>query len=59
MRDAGRTGSVVTLVCDGGERYGNTYYDDAWLSAQGLDVAPYLATLDAFLETGAWTEPTR
>ncbi len=57
MRTAGTPGSVVTLVCDGGERYAGTYYDDGWLAAQGLDVAPYAATLQGFYETGAWSEP--
>ncbi|MGH3413792.1 MAG: PLP-dependent cysteine synthase family protein [Marmoricola sp.] len=57
MRDRGETGSVVTLLCDGGERYGHTYYDDEWLAGQGLDVSPYLATLEKFRETGEWVEP--
>ena len=39
-------GSVVTLLCDGGERYVDTYYDDAWLAAQGIDIAPYTGTLE-------------
>jgi cysteine synthase len=49
MRERGETGSVVTLICDGGERYAQTYYDDRWLEQQGLDVAPYLARLEGFL----------
>ena len=57
MRSAGRAGSVVTLLCDGGERYAHTYYSDAWLAEQGIDVAPYLATLEKFAETGVWVEP--
>jgi cysteine synthase A len=57
MRSAGQAGSVVTLLCDGGERYASTYYDDGWLSAQGLDITPYSRTLDTFYETGTWTEP--
>ncbi|WP_235737436.1 PLP-dependent cysteine synthase family protein [Nocardioides alcanivorans] len=40
MRARGETGSVVTLICDGGERYAQTYYDDAWLASQGLDPTP-------------------
>ena len=28
-------GSVVTLICDAGERYGGTYYGDEWLAAAG------------------------
>ena len=57
MRAAGATGSIVTLLCDGGERYADTYYDDAWLAAQGIDITPYLRTLEAFATTGHWTEP--
>ncbi|WP_110207871.1 PLP-dependent cysteine synthase family protein [Nocardioides daejeonensis] len=52
MRGRGETGSVVTLICDGGERYAHTYYDEAWLAAQGLDPSPYLAMLDRFLASG-------
>ena len=33
MARAGRTGSIVTLLCDGGERYTGTYYDDDWVRA--------------------------
>jgi cysteine synthase len=57
MRAAGEVGSVVTLLCDGGERYAGTYYDDSWLAAQGIDIAPYLATLEKFAESGDWAEP--
>ena len=39
----GARGSIVTLLCDGGERYRNTYKSDAWLAEQGLDLAPYSA----------------
>jgi cysteine synthase A len=54
MLAAGQTGSVVTLICDGGERYANTYYDDAWVASQGLDLAPHLAVMEEFLATGRW-----
>lgn len=36
MAAAGETGSVVTLLCDGGERYAATYYDNAWLAQKEL-----------------------
>ncbi|MCC9609624.1 PLP-dependent cysteine synthase family protein [Blastopirellula sp. JC732] len=52
MIEQGETGSVVTLICDGGERYLTTYYDDAWIASQGLDPAPYEAWLRSFLDTG-------
>ncbi|WP_084960113.1 PLP-dependent cysteine synthase family protein [Thermoactinospora rubra] len=49
MRAAGEKGSVVTLICDGAERYRGTYCDDSWVAAQGLDLAPHLEDLRAFL----------
>ncbi|WP_240809701.1 PLP-dependent cysteine synthase family protein [Actinomadura sp. WMMA1423] len=55
MRARGERGSVVTLICDGGERYAGTYGSDAWLEERGLDIAPYRAALDAFLKTGTMT----
>ena len=54
MRARGERGSVVTLICDGGERYAGTYYSDAWVADQGLDLAPYREVLAAFLERGAF-----
>ncbi len=41
MQRQGLAGSVASLICDGGERYIDTCYDDAWLAARGLDVAPH------------------
>jgi cysteine synthase A len=52
---AGRTGSIVTLLCDGGERYAHTYYSDDWIAGQGLDLAPHTATLERFAATGVWS----
>ncbi|MBR0691199.1 PLP-dependent cysteine synthase family protein [Bradyrhizobium manausense] len=52
MRNAGATGSLVTLICDSGERYRQSYYEPQWLAARGLDPAPYETELMAFLETG-------
>jgi cysteine synthase A len=52
LRAAGQQGSVVTLLCDGGERYLHTYYDDGWLAARGIDLAPWAARLDRFTTTG-------
>jgi cysteine synthase A len=52
MKAAGETGPVVTLICDGGERYGGTYYSDEWLAAEHLDIAPALARLRRTASTG-------
>lgn len=50
MRDAGQPGSIVTLICDGGDRYASTYWDDDWVAAQGWDLAPHLARLEQLLQ---------
>ncbi|THV43215.1 PLP-dependent cysteine synthase family protein [Glycomyces buryatensis] len=39
MREKGETGSVVTLLCDSGERYAATYFDDDWIASEGIDLA--------------------
>jgi cysteine synthase A len=54
MLAAGEQGSVVTLICDPGDRYLDKYYSDAWLADQGIDIAPYAATVKTFLATGEW-----
>ena len=54
MLSRGEKGSVVTLICDGGDRYAGTYYNDEWVRAEGLDLEPYTAALETFLERGAF-----
>ncbi|MCP2277625.1 PLP-dependent cysteine synthase family protein [Nocardia amikacinitolerans] len=54
MLAAGRSGSVVTLLCDGGDRYAGTYFDDEWVAAQGMSLAEPTAVLDEFHATGIW-----
>ncbi|PQZ85670.1 PLP-dependent cysteine synthase family protein [Arthrobacter sp. MYb222] len=55
MLERGEQGSVVTLICDSGERYANTYYNEQWVAEQGLDLEPYAAQLERFIQTGAWS----
>ena len=47
--------SLVTLICDAGDRYLDTYYDDAWLAQRGFDIAPWVERLERFLEGGPLT----
>ncbi len=56
MVAARRPGSVVTLLCDQGERYCSTYFDDAWLAAHDLDIDGPLAELRRFWDDGRWQE---
>ena len=55
MAAAGEAGSIVTLLCDDGVRYLDTYFSDAWVAAQGWDLAPYLAVLARAWDDGVWT----
>jgi cysteine synthase len=56
MLSRGERGSIVTLICDGGDRYTGTYYSDAWVADQGLELASYTEALETFLECGAFPE---
>jgi len=45
MRSEGRHGSIVTLLCDSGERYLETYYDPQWVAANLGDIEPWRAQI--------------
>ncbi len=50
MRDEGRTGSIVTLLCDSGERYLETYYNAEWVRANIGDIEPWKAQITQLLK---------
>jgi len=52
MTAAGESGSVVSLLCDSGERYRSTYFNDAWLAEHGLETAAREAEIERFFEAG-------
>ncbi len=52
MVEAGESGSIVAILCDGGERYATTYYDDAWLKAQGYELDGLIGQVAASVERG-------
>ena len=54
LRDALQAGSIVTLLCDDGERYRHSYYNDAWLQSQGLDCGAESDALDLLMDGGEW-----
>ncbi len=58
MVAAGASGSVVSLICDSGERYADTYYDDAWLERHGLQPGKYAAMLAEFEQSCSWPDAT-
>ena len=47
MRARGERGSIVSLLCDRGERYEQTLFDEGWLRVRGIDPAPALARLQS------------
>lgn len=52
LKSQDQEGSIVSMICDGGERYLDTYYNDAWLESKGFDIAPHLKKLEDFYESG-------
>jgi cysteine synthase len=54
MLEAGRSGSVVTLLADSGDRYADTYFCDEWLTSQGLDPSESASVLVEFERSGRW-----
>ncbi len=44
--------SIVSMICDSGDRYLDTYYNDRWLTDNGFDIAPYCEQLNKFYDTG-------
>lgn len=59
LQAAGQRGSIVTLLCDGGERYARTYFDDDWLREQGIDLTPHCAELADLLDQPGERPPPR
>ena len=51
MQQANQCGSIVTLICDSGERYLDTYYNPEWLQSNNIDTTVYNQKL-AELESG-------
>ncbi|MFV8319162.1 PLP-dependent cysteine synthase family protein [Mycobacterium sp. 23] len=54
MVAAGHRGSVVTLLADSGDRYADTYFDDEWVAAQGLDPSHAARALVEFERSCRW-----
>ena len=58
MHEAGEQGSIATILCDGGSRYGHSYYNDTWIAERGLAIGPAVEAIAACAERGAplpWT----
>ena len=51
MRERDDAGSIVSLLCDRGDRYDETLFDREWLGGQGVDPEPALEALRARIAT--------
>lgn len=52
MKRKGETGSIVTLICDSGERYLDTYYNPQWIADNIGCFDHFKQKLETFNETG-------
>ena len=48
MRAKGENGSIVAILCDGGERYLHSYYNDTWLAANGFQIGTQVEEIRDF-----------
>ena len=53
MRERGEHGSIVSLLCDRGERYEQTLFAPAWLAEHGIDPRPTMQALRCCLQDGS------
>ena len=53
MQALGEQGSIVTLLCDSGERYRHSYFDPDWCATTGLACDAEEKALSAWLQGGA------
>lgn len=54
MRQRGETGSIVTLLCDRGERYRETLFDLDWLALHNIELTQWRNVLKGAIEKGRW-----
>ena len=57
MQVRGEKGSVVFLACDSGDRYLDTYYSDAWLLENDLDIEADIGRIRSVCRRGVGEAP--
>jgi len=50
MQENNEQGSIVTLLCDSGERYLDTYYNEQWVKDNISSIKDYKSQLNVFIE---------
>jgi len=54
LKSKGLGGSIVTLLCDEGQRYLHSYFDDDWLRQHGLECGAQSDAVDVLMNSGEW-----
>lgn len=57
MHRKGEQGAIVTIICDDGKRYRDSYYDAQWLKSKELNQDRWRSALETFWNSGKWNEP--
>jgi cysteine synthase len=52
MHERNESGSVVSIICDGGERYADTYFNASWRQEHYPNHLQILDDLNSFIRTG-------
>ena len=59
LKAKGLGGSIVTLLCDDGQRYRHSYFDDDWLRDNDLECGAQSDAIDALFGSGEWPADLR
>ncbi|AFC84881.1 PLP-dependent cysteine synthase family protein [Frateuria aurantia] len=56
MKQAGLAGSIVSILCDSGERYAHSYYRDEWYQVEGIETLQADQIIAAAVQGGVLPE---
>ena len=59
LKQNGLGGSVVTLLCDDGQRYRQSYFDDDWLRQNDLECDAQSDAIGVLMDRGEWPAELR
>lgn len=47
-----RPTTMLSMICDSGNRYSDTYFNPDWLAEKNIDITPYTELIDSFFQQG-------
>jgi cysteine synthase A len=48
--------TIVSMICDSGERYIDTYFNSAWVKENKFDITPFTSELEHFFSTAEFSQ---